>query len=691
MASSKYASIPEETSGLPRGIKYIIGNEAAERFSFYGMRTILVVFMTKYLHYMAEGQVGTAISDAAANEYYHQFVAATYFFPVMGSFLSDVLIGKYNTILWLSIVYCLGHLALACMGGAGLEPGTWMIVGLFLIAFGSGGIKPCVSAHVGDQFGKKNSHLMPKVFQWFYFAINFGSTASTWMTPVLLKWYGPHIAFGVPGVLMALATFLFWIGRKKFIHVPAGGSNFFKETFSRDGVMALLKLSVIYAFVAVFWGLFDQTGSSWVIQAENMDRNFLGVEWLQSQIQVLNPILVMILIPLFQFAVYPAVDKVFKLTPIRKLSIGFFFTTASFAVVAQAQELIDAGQTPSIAWQLWAYVLLTSGEVMISITGLEFSYTQAPKTMKSVIMAVWLFSVSLGNIFTSVVNNQIQVPGVGEVANVVKAAVPDTEDTVGGWTYKTELITLADDSDAENGTPVAEGEDSEANTAKKLTISGVDGKFGTDDDIALSFNEYNKLESVETPEGENLKAASKLIEAAFFASSDDDETKALPQTDAGQQLISTLKDSWGNDYIYKQLSRNKYRIASPGADKTAATQWDVILKGDVSRAAKLDDSQKDAPYDWLEQRRIEIGGDEAKAEVDRERGSLADTEISTDITVGGQDTMEGAAYFWFWTHTILITAVLFIPVGYFYKEKSYIQSDEDTVSDEEATAEAMDV
>ncbi|HIK95909.1 MAG TPA: MFS transporter, partial [Planctomycetes bacterium] len=285
MAKQKFRSVPDETSSLPKGIKYIIGNEAAERFSFYGMRTILVVFMTKYLHYMTEGEVGTEMSDAKANEYYHNFVAATYFFPVLGSFLSDILIGKYRTILWLSIVYCLGHLSLALMGASGLAPGSWLMVGLFLIAFGSGGIKPCVSAHVGDQFGKKNSNLMTKVFQWFYFAINFGSTASTWMTPLLLKWYGPHIAFGVPGVLMALATLMFWMGRNVFIHVPPGGSRFFRETFSRDGIVAVLKLSTIYAFVAVFWGLFDQTGSSWVIQAENMDRRFLGVTWLQSQIQ----------------------------------------------------------------------------------------------------------------------------------------------------------------------------------------------------------------------------------------------------------------------------------------------------------------------------------------------------------------------------------------------------------------------
>lgn len=667
MTAEKYRSIPEETSGLPRGVKYIIGNEAAERFSFYGMRTILVVFMTKYLHYMVEGEFGTEMSDAKANEYYHNFVAATYLFPVLGSFLSDVLIGKYKTILWLSIVYCLGHLALALMGGAGLEPAHWLLIGLFLIAFGSGGIKPCVSAHVGDQFGRKNSHLMTRVFLWFYFAINFGSTVSTFATPLLLKWYGPHVAFGVPGALMALATIMFWMGRGVFIHVPPGGKRFFSETFSREGVIAVLKLTTIYAFVAVFWGLFDQTGSSWVIQAENMDRRFLGIEWLQSQIQILNPIMVMALIPLFQFVVYPAVNKVFTLTPIRKISIGFFLTAASFAIVAVAQDLIDGGATPSIEWQLWAYLLLTSGEVMISITGLEFSYTQAPKTMKSVVMALWLFSVSMGNIFTSVVNHAIQVPGITAVEADAKGQTVDSEGSAGAFTFKTTERVL-------------EGEE----PGKTMTINGFDGEYGTADDVVMHFNSYNKLQDVETSENESLKAASAIVESAFLASSDDDSTKALPTEEEAKQLLSGLSDSAGAEFKYQQLSRDKYRITSQGADKTAQTQWDVILKASVSRAGTVDKTDGQEPYTWLEQRIIDARGEDGKAEVDAARGDIPETKISTEITVGGQDTLEGGDYFWFWTKTILVTAILFIPVGFFYKEKSYIQDEDDGPAGETA-------
>ncbi|MCA9213526.1 MAG: POT family MFS transporter [Planctomycetales bacterium] len=655
---SKYRETPEEITTLPRGIKYIIGNEAAERFSFYGMKTILVVFMTRYLHLMTDGEVGAVMSGAEANERYHDFVSWTYFFPVLGSLLSDVFVGKYRTILWLSIVYCLGHLSLALMGTAGLTGSQWLLLGLFLIAFGSGGIKPCVSAHVGDQFGKKNSRLMTKVYQWFYFSINFGSTASTIMTPWLLLWYGPHWAFGIPGVLMAIATLLFWKGRNVFIHVPPGGTKFFKETFSREGVFALLKLTIVYAFVAVFWSLFDQTGSSWVLQAENMDRRFLGVEWLESQIQVVNPILVMVLIPIFQFVVYPVVDRFFTLTAIRKIGIGLFISAAAFGLLTIAQQKIDQGQTPSIAWQLWAYLLLTAAEVMISITGLEFSYTQAPKAMKSVVMAVWLFAVSAGNFFTSSVNHSIQTPSVTQINSTVAKHEDIDQVETGHWKFSVIQTQSAEDSQMR----------------KTVRVFGHDAQPNTADDVVLEYDDFNNVMSIVTPEDTALNSAAQKIEEAFFASAGDDDSRRLPVTEQGQELLAGLNDSNGEPLVYRQLSKDTYRISSKGADRTELTQWDVILIGKVNRAMGANDPT-DQPLTWRQKRIIEVKGEEGRTEVERERGEIAKTEISTAISVGGQDKMEGASYFRFWTYVVLVTAVLYVPVAVFYKEKSYIQTE----------------
>jgi len=392
-----YRTTPLAETGLPEGIPYIIGNEAAERFSFYGMRAVLVIFMTQHL-VNAAGQPDLMSADEAKG-WFHLFVSAVYFTPLLGALVSDGLLGKYRTIITLSLVYTLGHFALSLD-----DTRIGLAIGLGLIALGAGGIKPCVSAHVGDQFSRINSHLLPRVFGWFYFAINLGAFSSTLLIPWILETYGARSAFAIPGILMLLATIIFWSGRYRFVHIPAGGSHFVREVFSTDGLAVIARLSVLYLFVAMFWALFDQTASSWVLQAEKMDRTLFGFELLSSQLQAANPLLVMLLIPVFTYLIYPAINRVFTLSPLRKISIGMFITVLAFAISAIIQQQIDAGFTPNISWQILAYVVLTSAEVMISITCLEFSYTQAPVKMKSFIMAFFMMSIAIGNLFTSAVN-----------------------------------------------------------------------------------------------------------------------------------------------------------------------------------------------------------------------------------------------------------------------------------------------
>ena len=398
---SGYLTTPLPISGMPPGIPYIVGNEAAERFSFYGMRSILVVFMTKYLvdH---TGALAT-MSDEEAKSWYHLFLSGVYFVPLFGAPLADAVLGKYRTIFWLSLVYCLGHAALAID-----DTRLGLAIGLCLISLGSGGIKPCVSANVGDQFGSENKHLLEKVYSWFYFSINFGSFFSTLLTPWLLEHYGPGWAFGVPGIFMALATLVFWMGRHKFVHVPPGGLGFLRDVFSREGLIVIGKLLLIYAFVAMFWSLYDQTGSAWILQAEKMDRNFFGISMSAAQTHAANPIMILFFIPLFTYVIYPAINLVFKLTLLRKIGIGFFLTSATFCLSAIIETWISEGQTPSINWQFLAYAIMTAGEVMVSITGLEFSYTQAPPKMKAVVMSLWLLAVSAGNAITAAINVLIQ-------------------------------------------------------------------------------------------------------------------------------------------------------------------------------------------------------------------------------------------------------------------------------------------
>lgn len=635
MENRSYETTARKMDTMPQGIPYIIGNEAAERFSFYGMRTILIIFMVNYLWLMGSSPI-ERMTDTVAKTQFHNFVSLVYFTPIAGALLADLFLGKYRVIVLLSIVYCLGHGALAIMGMWG-EASFWLMMGLWLIAIGSGGIKPCVSAHVGDQFGSQNRHLLPRIFNWFYWSINLGAFLSTLLTPWLLEWYGPHWAFGVPGVLMALATLVFWMGRWKFVHIPAKGTPFIKELFSGEGLKAIVKLSGIYAFVAVFWALFDQSGSSWVLQAENMDRNWLGVEWLPSQIQALNPILILTFIPLFSYVVYPAIDKIFPLTPLRKISIGLFIMVISFVLVSIAQARIDAGQTPSISWQLLAYVFLTAAEVMVSIVCLEFSYTQAPKTMKSVIMAIFLFAVSLGNQITAQINNFIQVPD--PIANI------------------------------------------EAN-GNEVALGGFDQKTGTQDDIKVTFNEEGSRSDVTFASRDSIdllldQISNKVAENNHMALS----------TSEGEAITNAINDPWGNPYRYRLVNRNLARVWSLGPDATDKTEWDQGATMTIDRPSSKEPTAfskfigKIQPEKtWLESRRAKLGlpTEEEMAE----SGPI----ISRNYFVGGQVKLEGASYFWFFSGLMLAAALLFVVVAKLYKPKEYYHEEANDAEAKEKAA-----
>src|SRR5438477_1944836 len=236
-------ALPDPKAPIPRQIRYIIGNEGCVRFSFYGMRNILTMFLvSSLLVYLPE-----ADREHAAKDVFHTFVIGVYFFPLLGGWLADRFFGKYHVIFWLSLVYCAGQGCLAMF----VNDRTGFYVGLGLIALGSGGIKPCVAAFVGDQFDQTNKHRAKVVFDAFYWIINFGSFFASLLMPIFLRQLGPAFAFGVPGVLMLISTLIFWLGRKQYVMVPPAppDSHSFLRV-SRSAIGCGLRGQVL-AFVAV--------------------------------------------------------------------------------------------------------------------------------------------------------------------------------------------------------------------------------------------------------------------------------------------------------------------------------------------------------------------------------------------------------------------------------------------------------
>ncbi len=424
MAKSKYLTSPIPSKKMPAGIPCILTTEASERFAFYGMSSILIVFMTKNL--MGPNGALSVMTDESAKAWFHWFTSAAYFMPLIGAVISDFWLGKFKTIVLFSMLYTVGFIVLACdhtrMGLMG---------GLVLIAMASGIIKPCLSANVGDQFGSSNKNLIEKVYSWFYFSVNLGAAISMFVCPILLDKYGPTVGFGVPAVFMVIATLTYWLGRYRLVHIPPAGKARWRDMLDKEGIRVLGKLCIIFLFVSMFFTLFYQSESAWVLQAGKMnltflkwnisDQTFLGsllsklgglnqVEWkiLPAQMQAANPVLIMILIPLFLYVIYPVLNRIWTLTHLRKIGIGMFLTAASFLVPVWIEILLERGGQPSIWWQFVAYIFLTGAEIMVAITTLEFAYTQAPKKMKSLIQSAELLSISLGNAFAAVVNDIIK-------------------------------------------------------------------------------------------------------------------------------------------------------------------------------------------------------------------------------------------------------------------------------------------
>ncbi len=522
---------------MPPGIPYIVANELAERFCYYGINAILAVYMTQHLQF----------GQAKATEWQSLFKFAAYFFPLIGAILSDVFWGKYRTIMTLAIVYTAGCAIIALDLGPG-----FLALGLGLMAFGTGGIKPCVSTNVGDQFTSKNQHLIERAFSIFYLSINIGATISIYFCPIWLEAYGPKVAFGVPAAAMALATVAFRLGRDRFVVVPPAMSQeagkgvayfalalvpvlgitawvytafspeyrtlaalmtllallalvvvvslktgvrnalpaelrqWMEEAFTGDSLRQIAALAVLfYLFVAMFFSLWEQSnGQTWTLQATSdlMDKHLFGFlagvpvlgalagyEMLASQVQVVNGLLILLLIPVFTFIIYPIMGKFFVVTPLRKIGIGMWVIASSYLIIAMIEERIMNGITVSLWWQILAYVVLTAAEILVSITALEFSYRQAPLKLKSFIMAAtYLCCQSVGNAFTAQVNSAMVKP------------LPVVEVTAGSetWVKFADVSKLQQgqkiDFEGETGLQIADGGDAGRSLNGTFLIAEID-------------------------------------------------------------------------------------------------------------------------------------------------------------------------------------------------------------------------
>uniref|UniRef100_A0A672IGN4 Solute carrier family 15 member 1 n=1 Tax=Salarias fasciatus TaxID=181472 RepID=A0A672IGN4_SALFA len=572
--------------GYPISIFFIVVNEFCERFSYYGMRAVLVLYFKYFLGW----------DDDFATTIYHTFAALCYLTPILGAIVADSWLGKFKTIIYLSIVYAAGQVILAVSAIHDItdtdRDGTpdnmtfhisLSMVGLLLIALGTGGIKPCVAAFGGDQFQDHQEKQRGTFFSIFYLSINAGSLLSTIITPVLrAQECGIHkqrecypLAFGVPAALMVVALIVFIVGSGMYTKTAPQGNimvkfcrcvgfaikNRFRHRSSAypkrehwmdwaeekydklliAQVKMVLKVLFLYIPLPMFWALFDQQGSRWTLQATTMNGDFVMTDL--SPLQTINPILILVLVPIMDSLIYPLIAKCnLNFTALKRMTVGMFLAALAFVCAGLIQLQIDEtlpkfpsgaeaqvkfinmieGEAISVnagghvyelkpfdvrethtdthaqvcargfekggepqsfsditakpekgansirflngwtsklnvtvgdadrpsfcvftqslgfgssytnvipptfafgencaasirpimdispnsvhmALQIPQYFLMTAGEVVFSVTGLEFAYSQAPSNMKSVLQAGWLLTVAFGNIIVLIV------------------------------------------------------------------------------------------------------------------------------------------------------------------------------------------------------------------------------------------------------------------------------------------------
>ncbi|VDL70711.1 unnamed protein product [Nippostrongylus brasiliensis] len=370
MATTKELGLIDKLRSYPPAVFLMLGNEFCERFSFYGMKAILTLYFI-YEH---------GYTESFATFVYHAFTCLAYLSPLLGSLLADSYLGRFKVILYGSSIYVLGHVLLSFGAVPSMSLSLRSLFdfgGLLVIALATGAIKPCVSAFAADQFSEEQQDLRAQFFSFFYFAINGGSLFAIILTPILRgrvsclgSQYCFPLAFGVPGVLMVVALLFFLCGWKWYRKYPPSRENIAgavirciwtaasRTFFGRSkkpvahwldraapehspemiqAVRSFINVAVIFGPLVFFWALFDQQGSTWVLQARRMNGRIGWLTVLPEQINILNPLIVLMMVPLFEGVIYPCARKLFHVTPLRKMAVGCLLTATAFIMAGLLQ------------------------------------------------------------------------------------------------------------------------------------------------------------------------------------------------------------------------------------------------------------------------------------------------------------------------------------------------------------------
>jgi POT family proton-dependent oligopeptide transporter len=373
----------------PAGFWFVFSGELAERASFYGMRTILALYMTDALGFSQGG--GATVMKA--------FMAACYLTPFLGGWIAEHRLGRFKTILYYSLPYIVGHLVL---GGVQNEAG--LAVALALLALGSGAIKPNTSVLMGQIYDAKGrGALLTEAFSLYYAAVNIGSAATSLSLPLIRNRYGYGTALMIPAVLMAVAFAIFGSG---FGHYPKENVREQERVpltpeEKRARRATLRRLLSVFGIIAIFWLIYDQTADTWIYFADrHCDLTLWGSTTITpDQVAGLNPVFIIALTPVFNWlwGAWRRRRGGVELPDTRKMMVGFGIVVATTLVMTCAAFLASHGEKVSVWWVIGATFVITLAELCVSVVGMEFAYRQAAPGTKSLITAAFWMTVFVGD------------------------------------------------------------------------------------------------------------------------------------------------------------------------------------------------------------------------------------------------------------------------------------------------------
>jgi POT family proton-dependent oligopeptide transporter len=450
-------------TGHPKGLYFLFFTEMWERFSYYGMRAIFILFMTKVL----------LMNDASASEIYGSYTGLVYLTPLLGGYLCDKFLGNRRSIVIGGLLMALGQFFMFLSASVGADGGiSIMWLGLTAIIIGNGFFKPNISTMVGQLYPAGDRRI-DSAFTIFYMGINLGAFFSPLVCGSMdFKW---GFLAACIGMLLGLIAFIF--GQKKYLISEEGkhiglpvksldlkailsiagsiGIIFFmlnfKQMFKSDidiisyfiyGAMILMpiiiltdkslkafetkRIIVIFIlafFVIFFWGAFEQAGASLTLFADRQtDRNLFGWEMPASYFQSVNPLSVIILAPIVSLVWGFLYQRKLEPSSPYKMAIGLALVALGYLVIAIAVKGLGIGDKVSMWWLFGLYVIHSLGELCLSPIGLSMVSKLAPLRLSSLMMGTWFLANAAANKFAGTLSALI--PPSGDIDPNVPVVFP---------------------------------------------------------------------------------------------------------------------------------------------------------------------------------------------------------------------------------------------------------------------------